>query len=219
MTSSRFCLDDELASIGRAIASIIAITAFSLPSGVLSGNPVEKKNLLDVPYVQNGNGSTYGKYKNPITGILFSDPGSFEEVAIAINTMTGNLESKIEELGTANKEIEFYFDVLSHDVGNMNQSILGFFDISKMPKDSISEYYNKFKLLQNNLLQIDGVEACHSSLGVVQAISVLNLHKFSEEAIFKRIIKGKAKSENKGMLNYFISPNKDRFRLIVKTKY
>jgi predicted RND superfamily exporter protein len=88
-----------------------------------------------------------------------------------------------------------------------------------MPKDSISEYYNKFKLLQNNLLQIDGVEACHSSLGVVQAISVLNLHKFSEEAIFKRIIKGKAKSENKGMLNYFISPNKDRFRLIVKTKY
>ncbi len=93
------------------------------------------------------------------------------------------------------------------------------FDISKMPKDSISKYYDRFKLLQNNLLQIDGVEACHSSLGVVQAVSVLNLNKFSEKTIFKQIIKGKVKSENKGMINYFISSNKDRFRLIIKSKY
>jgi len=93
------------------------------------------------------------------------------------------------------------------------------FNIETIPKDSLYEYFNLFKELEMKLLLLDHVEICHSANGFFQLVLSRNKYMITESSLFNVLESGRKNKVLENLLKHFVSENRDRYRITVKTKW
>jgi len=121
-----------------------------------------------------------------LNGRLSKGGYEFVNVASSFNEMTEKLGYNMSDLKKAKEEIEFYLDVLTHDVGNMNQSVLGYLELMNM-EGNLSDKSMYLKMAEVSVKRIihmvENVKAMSLIKSKERNFYPVNLTEIMEKAI------------------------------------